>query len=177
MGRHGPEKGSAFERRMCRTLSLWVSDLKRDDLFWRTSQSGGRATFRAKRGLSAEVHVADISAIHPMGNRLLDHFVVECKHWKNCQFPRLICRGDGVLIDWWNKLQEEGASVGKKPLLIFRQNNMPIMAGMTSTGWRWFAGRKTMPVTIVLPQHGLHIVQFNEVSTIPFSQIRKRNGI
>src|SRR5262245_2386383 len=44
-------KGSKFERDLCRQLSLWWSDGKRDDVFWRASQSGGRAKFRGRRGL------------------------------------------------------------------------------------------------------------------------------
>ena len=36
-------KGSEFEREMCKCLSLWWTDSKRDDVFWRSAQSGGRA--------------------------------------------------------------------------------------------------------------------------------------
>jgi hypothetical protein len=45
------QKGSSFERKISRKLSLWWDD-KRDDLIYRTSQSGGRSTQRKKMGKS-----------------------------------------------------------------------------------------------------------------------------
>lgn len=74
----GHAKGSAFERSICRQLSLWWSNGKRDDIFWRTANSGGRATVRNKSGKSS-VGEGDIGAIHQLGHSLLKHFTFELK--------------------------------------------------------------------------------------------------
>ena len=42
------QKGGAWEREFSKYLSLWITEGERDDVFWRSSQSGGRATQRAK---------------------------------------------------------------------------------------------------------------------------------
>lgn len=44
-------KGQDLERSISRQLSLWWSNGEADDWFWRASQSGGRATQRAKKGM------------------------------------------------------------------------------------------------------------------------------
>ena len=75
----GKQKGSSFERKICKELSLWITDGERDDLFWRSSNSGGRATIVAVDG-TRHTQSGDISAIHPLGHAFTETFVVECKH-------------------------------------------------------------------------------------------------
>lgn len=72
-------KGAQFERDICRVLSLWWSEQKRDDLFWRTSQSGGRATVRQQKGLRTAGSYGDIAALDPEGESLLRVFTIELK--------------------------------------------------------------------------------------------------
>lgn len=72
----GSSKGSRFERSFCVELSRWWTNGKRDDIFWRASGSGGRATRRGKR--TAGSH-GDVSAIDPSGEELLDLCVIELK--------------------------------------------------------------------------------------------------
>jgi hypothetical protein len=74
-----PAKGSAFERDICRRLSLWFSGGKRDDVYWRTSTSGGRATCRAKKGKSTFGQYGDICATHPKGAPLTRVIAFELK--------------------------------------------------------------------------------------------------
>lgn len=73
-------KGSQFERDTCRLLSMWWSGQERDDLFWRSSQSGGRATQRAKKGKETFGQYGDITATHPDGFSLLSIFTMELKN-------------------------------------------------------------------------------------------------
>jgi len=73
------QKGSNFEREMCKLLSRWWTDKERDDIFWRTSQSGGRATQRAKGGKSTYGSYGDIAAVDPIGAPLLKAFTIELK--------------------------------------------------------------------------------------------------
>lgn len=75
-------KGSAFEREVCQDLSRWWSqdfDEPRDDIFWRSSNSGGRATVRGRRGKSTFGHCGDIAAVDPIGQPLLDFVTIEVK--------------------------------------------------------------------------------------------------
>lgn len=74
-------KGSQFERDTCRQLSLWWTNNVRDDVFWRTSQSGGRATTRAKAGRALEAKGAygDVTNIDPVGAPLIDRVSIELK--------------------------------------------------------------------------------------------------
>jgi hypothetical protein len=74
-------KGGQFERDISRTLSLWWTGGKRDDIFWRTSQSGGRATARRKAGraMQAKGTYGDLCAIDPIGQPLINVLSIEVK--------------------------------------------------------------------------------------------------
>lgn len=76
----GKSKGNAFERDVCRKLSLWISDGKRDDLLWRTAASGGRATFISRTSGGARLAVAqagDVTAIDLAGFPLASQVMIE----------------------------------------------------------------------------------------------------
>jgi hypothetical protein len=72
-------KGSSFEREVCRQLSLWWTSQERDDIFWRASQSGGRATTRAKRGKSTANSAGDVAYLDVIGKPFLDKVCIEIK--------------------------------------------------------------------------------------------------
>jgi hypothetical protein len=80
---NGKNKGSAFERKFCKKLSLWWTQNDpngpRDSVFWRTSNSGGRATVRSQDGKTTKNQYGDICAIDPVGQPLLDLVVFELK--------------------------------------------------------------------------------------------------
>ena len=80
-------KGSAFEREVCKRLSLWWTqdedDGSRDDVFWRTSNSGGRATTRGKSGKKTKNQYGDVGATDLMGQPLLDLVTIEIKRGYN----------------------------------------------------------------------------------------------
>lgn len=76
-------KGSRFEREFCKKLSIWWSDGEADDLFWRTSQSGGRATTRRKKGKTTRGHAGDICATDEVGAPLLKFLCFELKRGYN----------------------------------------------------------------------------------------------
>lgn len=78
-----PRKGGDFERELCRTLSLWFSGGKRDDLLWRSSQSGGRATARARKGQTTAGHCGDICATCPEGEPITRKITWELKRGYN----------------------------------------------------------------------------------------------
>lgn len=70
-------KGSAFERAFCKDLSRWWTDGERDDVFWRTSGSGARAT--ARTGQSTFGQYGDIQATDPIGQPLVNLVTFELK--------------------------------------------------------------------------------------------------
>lgn len=75
----GSKKGTPFEREMSKELSWWWSWGERDDLIWRTSDSGGRATQRAKTNQITKYQHGDLGptdfSIYP----LFDFFLMETK--------------------------------------------------------------------------------------------------
>jgi hypothetical protein len=75
----GSSKGSSFEREICRQLSLWWTNQVRDDIFWRASQSGGRATTRSKIGKSTANSAGDIAYLDVAGKPFLDKVCIEIK--------------------------------------------------------------------------------------------------
>lgn len=88
MGRAG--KGSDYEREVCKMLSKWwTQDLPepRDDIFWRSSQSGGRATQRSKKGLTTYGSYGDIAAVDPIGDPLMKVFTIELKRGSSHESP------------------------------------------------------------------------------------------
>ena len=76
-------KGAKYEREVCRDLSLWVSDNKYDDLYWRSSMSGGRSTVRHKKGKRTIGHGGDICSTSNKGRFLTDLFTIELKKGYN----------------------------------------------------------------------------------------------
>lgn len=72
-------KGGIFEREFCTQLSLWWTYDKHDDVFWRSSNSGGRATTRGKTGKNTRGQYGDVAATHPSGQGLLRQVVFELK--------------------------------------------------------------------------------------------------
>ena len=66
-------KGESFEREICKYLSLWWSDGKYADIFWR---SRVRST---RKSLSAKHQLGDIKADSPEGEGLMKVFNIELK--------------------------------------------------------------------------------------------------
>lgn len=73
------KKGGHFEREISKALSLWWSAGERDDLYWRTQASGGRATIRRKAGKGTSGQYGDIQAVEEYGAELCKVFAIECK--------------------------------------------------------------------------------------------------
>lgn len=131
----GKAKGSAFERQICKELSLWVSGGKQKDIFWRSAMSGGRSTVAMKKGDKLAVQAGDVSSIHILGHKFIDEFTVECKFYKTLNYESII-KGKGKLLDFWRIAFKDAEKYGKMPLLVAKQNNYPTVACMTVEGAR-----------------------------------------
>lgn len=118
----GKQKGAQFEREICKALSLWVTGGKRGDVFWRSAMSGGRATM-----FSDVRQCGDICAVAPEGAPLTERYYIECKAYRDLQIERWLITGRGHLADFWKETKDQAKIHKREPLLIFRQNGLPIM--------------------------------------------------
>ena len=121
----GKSKGSAFERKICQELSKWVSYDKRDDIFWRSAMSGGRATVGMKRGITRTSQAGDITAIDSSGQKLTNNFVIECKFYRNIHIESMMFGKpkNNSILEFWTKLYTDSLKLGKDMMLIIKQNN------------------------------------------------------
>lgn len=132
-------KGSDFERFIAKDLSLWWTDGERDDIFWRTSGSGARATTRRKCGLKTADSYGDICTIDPIGKPLTDLILFELKKGYSQEIQILsfldlpekrgaIKLKKPVLLRWWEKAEEERNFAGREySIIIFRRDDKNIM--------------------------------------------------
>ena len=127
-------KGAGFERTVCRTLSLWLSHGTRDDLMWRSSMSGGRATLGRKKGLKRGAQAGDISAIDRLAQTFLDTFSIECKHYKDLQLRNLLTGAKGGINSFWRQAVTDAAEHHKLPLMVAKQNFLPVLLGLNAAG-------------------------------------------
>ena len=132
----GSRKGGQFERDICKQLSLWWTRNERDDVFWRTSQSGGRATTRRKKGMSTSDSSGDLQAQSTVGRAFTRHFLVEIKRGYSQKLspservgilPILdnlpTQKREPVLLEWWRKALKECIEDNRKwPMIIFKRD-------------------------------------------------------
>lgn len=133
-------KGSAFEREVSKILSVWWTSNDRDDIFWKTSGSGGRATSRRKTGKDTAFSTADITFSDPLGEPLIKIWNIEAKSGYG-DSPRK--RKDGTLrkTNWcvldlldgtrtknpelfmqmWEQCSRDARASARQPILIFRR--------------------------------------------------------
>lgn len=122
----GKQKGSGFERELCKQLSIWVSGGAQKDLFWRSAMSGGRAT--VARG---EVRQAgDVCSVAPEGHSLTDLFYIEAKFYADLALPRFFLESKGILMKFWDKALAESSKYSRSPLLVAKQNMYPAIVLM-----------------------------------------------
>lgn len=114
------EKGSEFERKICKLLSLWVSCGGKEDLFTRNVLSGGQFTGSEKRG-KLKGQAGDLMCSHPDGRFLTERFIIECKHYRDLDlFSVLQMRGE--MFGYLKKLEEQANRNNRHWLFITQQN-------------------------------------------------------
>lgn len=118
-------KGSKFERDICKLLSLWVTAGVRQDVFWRSAMSGGRATVRGRQGVDVR-QMGDVCAVAPEGHVLTDRYYIECKHLRSLDLDRFVL-GEGKLITIWRSTEKLAQARNRTPLVIARGNRTPIL--------------------------------------------------
>jgi hypothetical protein len=98
-------KGSQFERDFAKDLSLWWTNGANDAVFWRTSQSGGRSTSRAKQGKKTFGQYGDIAATDPIGRPLLELVTIELKRGYNKETPINVLDQESQSA-WWGFVEQ-----------------------------------------------------------------------
>lgn len=122
----GKGKGAGFERQVCKHLSLWITQGKSSDEFWRSAMSGGRATLLARAGKKAANAAGDITATGKAGHLLTDHFYLECKNYANLHILNFVLSmGSGNLEKFWHETNVQSRVHDKAPMLIAKQNMLP----------------------------------------------------
>jgi hypothetical protein len=127
------QKGASFEREICVKLSKWVTNGEREDVFWRSAMSGGRATVGYKQGKHHTTQVGDISCIHPSGHRFNEYFAIECKFYAYLDYQGIIT-GKGKLLAFWAEITKQAERYGKHPMLFARQNRFPTTICLAHSG-------------------------------------------
>lgn len=132
----GKDKGAGYERECARVLSIWVSEGKSKDLFWRSAASGAMATMRAKQGKDVGPHAGDLIPVGQEGSGFMDAFCVECKRVKSMNWVDLIYNRLDVIdsmppIDqFWNQAVSQGGDSNRRPFLMFREDRKPDLIGI-----------------------------------------------
>lgn len=89
--------------------------------------SGGRATVGARKGKDHSRHAGDISATSREGHALTDEWYVECKAYRVLQISSALIKNVGKLVKFWDVAVAEAERYGKKPMLIAKQNQTPVI--------------------------------------------------
>ena len=157
----GPKKGSRYEREICKALSRWISEGQRDDVFWRTAMSGGRATIGLRSGEVRRAQAGDVGAIDALGEQLLKHVVIDTKAYDELNVFSGIVNDAGRLYRFWNELRDEARKFDKRPMLIARQNNMPAVCLLTPVSCEQLFCLEVYHASAVLPRWNCHVVLFD----------------
>jgi len=138
--------------------------------------SGGRATVKAKKGISLHAQTGDITAIHPMGHFFTKLFMIECKHYRDIQWvPCLYERSSSAVRVFWLQLLKDSNSFCKAPMMIVRQNNYPNIVILDSTGEEICINNRFQPL-LIIPKLQMKVYLLKDLLLLPFDEIRTRNA-
>ena len=127
-------KGSSYEREVCNTLSAWWTKGERSDVFWRSSNSGGRATVRSKKGKATSGSYGDVAAIDADGVPLIKCLTIELKRgYSTCSFADLLDQLDhtkakGVELFIEQAMRSAAQAKSKSWILVHRRDKKKAMA-------------------------------------------------
>lgn len=134
----GRGKGGDFERDMSRAFSKWWTNGERDDIFWRTGGSGGRATARSRSGKHTAGQYGDIAATDPLGVPLIEWVTIELKRGYTEAhigdvFDRLRVSKSSQLIEFFKQARNSHEHAGSDAWMVVhardRRNPMVWMPG------------------------------------------------
>jgi hypothetical protein len=154
-------KGSGYERELCKHLSLWWTDGGRDDVFWRSSGSGGRAMLRGRAGAATAGQHGDVAATDPVGAPLIDAFTIEIKRgYSEHTTQDLTDRRPGGGVQVWEQ---------------FIAQTVESYENAGSLSWLIIARRDRREAMAWMPPHALQMLKaagaFGGVRPLPYARI------
>lgn len=176
------EKGADFERSVCTKLSLWVSGGLREDLFWRSAMSGGRANLahRRARGANFKAQSGDITAVHPDGAPLLEVFLIECKFWEDLGLGPMCFKTYGKLGKAWEKTVDQAAEEERLPIMVVKQNRKHPLIILNGQGMYLYSIMRRIyeddtgnnvtlePAHVTFPEIDAHLFYLTDLLTIQY---------
>lgn len=169
----GKNKGSEFERVVCKKLSLLISKGQRTDLLWRSAMSGGRATIQFNKGESNKTQTGDISAIAAEGAFLVEKYLFELKFYKDLNIAQSVIRNYGNLHSFWIRLRRDANNFDKAPCLIAKQNHFPIIV-ITEIGKPLSLNQRMVPPIITIHKWKAEVSFFDDVMSLHIPRKRVR---
>ena len=119
----GKLKGGAFERKICKILSLWFTENEREDVFFRSASSGAMATQRFKKGKPTSGQQGDVTSTDLEGIKFINKFSIELKSYRDFSLDFLIYKNKSLIHTWWEQCDGDANKGNKSPLLIIKKNN------------------------------------------------------
>ncbi len=135
-------KGSSNERGKCKDFSLWWSrgmglgDM--DDIFWRSSGSGGRAVNRAKAGKGTYGSCGDMMALNPVGEPLIKACTFEFKKGYDDLDVLSLIDGKGKkgnLRAFIVQVTRDATRAGNEPVLVVHRDFRKPVLIITTSFW------------------------------------------
>ena len=172
----GKAKGGEFERYCCKRLSLWVTKGKRDDVFWRSAMSGGRATLQLRQEIVNMAQSGDMTAIAPEGYELCSLCLFEYKHYRDLKIANGLLKDTGFLAEFWRATVKAAARYDKAPVLICKQNLLPPIV-LCAPGLKLFRGPPVMTIhswnaAVYLFETATHVVRRPQAKHAPTANDR-----
>ena len=118
-------KGGDFEREVSKTLTKWLTKVKKPYKFWRMPGSGGLATIHEENvNLSG-----DIRSLSQDADFLTDCFSIECKTgYPNTSFWQHFKHLKNFHIkEFWSQCCNDASKGNKRPMLIYRKKGNQII--------------------------------------------------
>jgi len=156
-------KGSAFEREICKRLGRWWTGGKRDDVFWRSTTSGARATSRGKKGQRTFGQYGDVQATDPIGQSLLDICTIEIKRgYKDATVGDKIDSPLNAIVRTWESFVIQAISQAAEAstmwwMLISKRDRREAMVTMPRRMYHYLAHRVDMSKSIPYVMSRIHV--------------------
>jgi Holliday junction resolvase len=121
------QKGSGFERDVCKFLTVWATGKAKPYVFWRSPSSGGLATISNTTNTCG-----DIIAIRPEGEPLIQIFSLEIKTGYLGADPlkHLKKTKNETIKSFWEQCIRDSRMDNKSGMLIFRKKGSKPVVGI-----------------------------------------------